>query len=453
METSNFIPLIGMRKRVSIEDIRHIPQKPGVYFLKNGTGEVFYIGKANNLRSRVNTHALTKDAFKGLEQIKTVEWIEMANEIEALIREREYIQHYQPRLNVDLRDGKQYLYVGITQEDFPRIYTTHQPEAPKRGKVKSEYIGPFTDSGAVRSTLRFLRRPFPYYTTNAKRASFAKDHSALACSYCHLGLCPGTTPNKAEYRRTVATIKRIFTGKHKAVLLDLKKQMREAAKREDFERAATLRDQIEALESIFTHHHVAKRWPAEVLLRKSFAGWEPLRTPRDQVSVARYLADVIGTELPIRTIEGYDISNIQGAEPVASMVRFDDGKPNKSLYRKFNIQLPPSPNDFLMMREAVRRRFSHSEWIFPDLILIDGGRGQLNSARLELAALGLTIPIVSLAKKLEELYLPSRPTPILLSTMPKDVEHLLRSVRDEAHRFAITHHRGRHRKIFKRDNH
>ena len=425
------------RKRLYIEDIQKLPKKPGVYFLKNEAGSVFYIGKANNLRSRVATHAQTKDAFKGLEKIHSVEWLEMANEIEALIREREYIQHYQPKLNVDLRDGKQYLYVGITQEELPRVYTTHQPEPGTRGKIKSEYIGPFTDAGAVRETLRFLRKSFPYYTTNTKRASFKKDHPALPCPYCHLGLCPGPTPSKTEYRRTVATIKRIFTGKHKAVLLDLKKRMREAVKKEDFEKAAKLRDQVEALESVFTHHHVAKRW-------------EPVRTPRDHESAAQYLANLVGADLPVRTIEGYDISNIQGAEPVASMVRFDDGKPNKSLYRKFNIQLPPSPNDFLMMREAVRRRFGHSEWIFPDLILIDGGRGQLNSARVELLALGLTVPIVSLAKKLEELYLPSRRTPILLSTMPKDVEHLLRSVRDEAHRFAITHHRSRHRKTFRR---
>jgi len=427
-----------MRKRLYIEEIKKLPKKPGVYFLKNENREVFYIGKANNLRSRVTTHALTKDAFKGLEKIHAVEWIEMANEIEALIREREYIQHYQPNLNVDLRDGKQYLYVGITQEDLPRVYTTHQPEAGARGKIKSEYIGPFTDAGAVRQTLHFLRKPFPYYATNHKRASFKKEHSALPCSYCHLGMCPGPTPNKAEYRRTVAAIKRIFSGKHKTVLTGLKKRMREAVQKENFEEAGQMRDQIGALETIFTHHHMVKRW-------------EPVRTPRDHEGAAQYLANLIGADLPVRTIEGYDISNIQGAEPVASMVRFDDGKPNKSLYRKFNIQLPPTPNDFLMMREAVRRRFSHNEWSFPDLILIDGGRGQLNSARVELLALGLTVPIVSLAKKLEELYLPSRRTPILLSTMPKDVEHLLRSVRDEAHRFAITHHRSRHRKTFRKN--
>lgn len=449
------------RKRLYIEDIKKLPKKPGVYFLKNEAGSVFYIGKANNLRSRVATHSLTKDAFKGLEKIHAVEWIEMANEIEALIREREYIQHYQPKLNVDLRDDKQYLYVGITLEEFPRIFTTHQPTsgveiregsqlkatafggAPQNAVarssklIKSEYIGPFTDARAVRDTLHFLRKPFPYYATNAKRASFKKEHSALPCSYCHLGLCPGPAPKKTEYRRTIATIKRIFSGKHKAVLVDLKKRMREAAQKEDFEKAAQMRNQIEALESIFTHHNIAKRW-------------EPVRTPRDQEGAAQYLANLIGADLPVRTIEGYDISNIQGAEPVASMVRFDGGTPNKSLYRKFNIQLPPTPNDFLMMREAVRRRFSHNEWSFPDLILIDGGRGQLNSARVELLALGLTIPIVSLAKKLEELYLPSKPQPILLSTMPKDVEHLLRRVRDEAHRFAITHHRGRHRKTFRR---
>ncbi|MEX2008036.1 MAG: GIY-YIG nuclease family protein [Candidatus Spechtbacterales bacterium] len=436
-----------MRKRLLVENINELPQKPGIYFLKNKAGEIFYIGKANNLRARVRTHASGKSHYPALETIHSVEWLETANEIEALIREREYIQHYKPKVNVDFRDGKQYLYVGITVEELPRIFTTHQPVAQQVGKNRNltpktynlkptEYIGPFTDAAAVKSTLRYLRHAFPYYTANPRHPASAKQHSLLPCAYCHLGLCPGPNPNKAQYRKTVRAIKQIFTGKKDELMRRLKREMRGDVKAEQFEEAAQKRDRIEALESIFSHHSVARRWKHTKTAPSGEAG--------------AYLAKLLKLDLPVQSIEGYDISNIQGKEPTASMVRFDHGIPNKSLYRHFNIQAPDEPNDFLMMREVVRRRFGHAEWAYPDLILIDGGKGQLNAARTALLETGVRVPIVSLAKRLEELYIPGRAAPVLLSTMPAEANNLLRHVRDEAHRFAITHHRGRHRKTFKR---
>lgn len=425
-----------MRNSTSIQTTSNIPETPGVYFLKNKDNEIVYIGKARNLRSRVTSHKQSKDSFKNVEPIHSVEWVQLANEIEALIKEREYIQHYQPKLNVLLRDDKQYLYIGVTKQEYPRIFTTHQPLLNKRqNAVKSEYIGPFTDATAVKKTLRYLRKSFPFYMTTAKQATRKQQHSPLACPYCHLNLCPGPDPDKQQYRQTITTLRRIFTGKYPFVIKNLKKQVQEHSKKQEFEKAAVLQKQYNALYTVF-HHHAPVSAPNP---KRILAVNEP----------AQYLAWLLNVELPIFIIEGYDISNFQGKESVASVVRFEKGQPNKSLYRSMNIRSAgDEPNDFLSLQEALRRRFAHTEWSYPDLVLLDGGRGQLTAGVAQLKQLRVTVPIVALAKKQEELYIPGR-RPMLLSKMPEDVQYLLQSVRNEAHRFAITRHRARHRKTFR----
>ncbi|MEX0878009.1 MAG: GIY-YIG nuclease family protein [Candidatus Spechtbacterales bacterium] len=445
----------AMNKNVSIEKIKELPQKPGVYFLKNKNGDVFYIGKAINIKSRVQNHKNNSDLFKP-EKIHTVEWVETVNEIEALLKESEYIKKLNPKMNIRLRDDKKYFYVGITGEDLPRIFITHQPLNKKQGtriqetnksqitnskqKAKSQklkaitYLGPYTDGGALKLTLKYLRRLFPYYTTNPKRPLSAKKHGKLLCSYCHLGLCPGPEPKKSEYLKSIKVMKQILKGRKKSVISALKKEMKENSRLEKFEKAAELRNIAQSVENIFSHNTVLP-WNEEV------------SSKRTDMGTAEYLANLVGSKKPIHSIEGYDISNIQGKEPTASMVRFQNGKPEKNLYRKFNIKSPDEPNDYLMMREVVRRRLKNN-WPLPDLMLIDGGRGQLNSVLVELRSAKVNIHAVSLAKREEELYLPKQVKPIPLNTMPSEVENLLRYARDEAHRFAVSHHRQRHRKKF-----
>lgn len=385
----------------------------------------------------MQTHKNNADPlFKLSENIARVEWIVCANEIEALVKEAQYIKHYLPRLNVRLKDGKKYIYVGITRKECPRIFLTHQPTY-QNTKVKIDYLGPYTDARALRTMMRYLRKMFPYYLTTDKKIRNEQPHKKLLCSYCHIGLCPGPSPDKRAYRKNIRTIKQLLEGKKDIVLKKLKKETREAAKDKEYEKAAKLRDALGAVVKIFTHY----AGPAPALESKDIHG-------ATTYSAGTYLAKLLSIDLPVTTIEGYDISNIQGVEPTASMVRFNYGKPNKSLYRKFNIQALAKPDDYLMMREVIRRRFSHREWPYPDLILVDGGRGQLNAAQLELRKLGLTINAVSLAKRLEELYIPSQAKPILLDTMPQETENLLKHIRNEAHRFAVTHHRARHHKTF-----
>ena len=354
--------------------------------------------------------------------------------------------------------------MGITREDLPRIFVTHQPvanapvqrstlkaknskqKANKLTKLKANeasYIGPFTDAGALKATMRYLRKLFPYYQTNAKRPLASQKHRSIPCSWCHIGQCPGPPLSdefdKKQYRRDITTIKQILTGKKNSAIKKLQRDMANASSERDYEKAAHIRDTLTSVENIFSHHNIVIPWTPEKLKRE----------PRENQDVSDYLKKIIHSDAPIKNIEGYDISNIQGKEPTASMVRFNNGAPNKSLYRKFNIQAPDTPNDYLMIREVIRRRFGHKEWPYPDLILIDGGRGQLNAARHALGKLGLQIPVASLAKRLEELYLPSRRNPLQLAGMPKDVQNLLKHIRDESHRFAISHHRKRHRKTFR----
>ena len=441
--TKNSFPATNtMRKSLPVEKINKLPKSPGVYFLKDRNGKIFYIGKANNLRLRLQSHARDGKILEAKNyKLKTVrvEWIKTANEIESLIKEAQYIKHYMPRLNVRLRDDKKYSYAGITREDCPRIFLTHQPVAGalvQNSKFKVDYLGPYTDAKALRVVMRYLRKVFPYYLTTDKKIVRERAHPKLMCSYCHLGMCPGPSPNRSAYKKDIHTMRQLLEGKKDTALKKLKNTMRDAAKHREYEKAAKLKRSVDAVEKIFTHY----AGPTPALEAKDIVD--------DVYSSGTFLAGLLKTDLPIVSIEGYDISNIQGKEPTASMVRFDRGYPNKALYRKFNIQAPDKPNDYLMMREVIRRRFNHAEWSYPDLILIDGGRGQFNSARLELRKLGLNIPTVSLAKREEKLYLPTKPNPILLSTMPNEVGNLLKYVRDEAHRFAITHHRSRPRKTF-----
>ena len=275
-----------MRNSTSIQNTSNIPEAPGVYFLKNKNNEIVYIGKARNLRSRVNSHKQSKDSFKNVEPIQSIEWVQLANEIEALIKEREYIQHYQPKLNVLLRDDKQYLYIGVTKQECPRIFTTHQPILSKqKNAIQSEYIGPFTDATAVKKTLRYLRKSFPFYTATAKQATRKQAHPSLACPYCHLNLCPGPNPNKQQYRQTVTTLRHIFTGKYSFVMKNLKKQVQECSKKQEFEKAAVLQKQYNALYTVF-HHHAPIVAPNP---KRILAVNEP----------AQYLAQLLNVELPI----------------------------------------------------------------------------------------------------------------------------------------------------------
>ena len=387
-----------MEKFKFLNNISHLPETPGVYAFKKAR-EIVYIGKAINIKGRVKNHNLDK--------VDKIGFIKTESEIEALILEANLIKKYKPKKNIIWKDDKNYFYICITKEDFPRVFITHQP-----GKV--ETIGPFVDGKALKQTLKFLRKAFPFRT--------CKILPKKPCLWYQLQRCPAPCllksnlgqqipkariKMKKQYQSNIKHLKALLQGKKEEIMAALKKEMKAHSKLQNFEKARETRNQIQSLEKIIDNARVFD------------------------------LIEVEPQTVPYRRIESYDISNIQGKQATGSMVIFINGKPAKNLYRKFKIKQTEEPNDTAMLKEVLSRRIKHQEWPLPNLILIDGGKAQLN------AALNVVknIKVMSLAKKKNELFIKGKDKPILLKSLPRDFANLILQLRDEAHRFAIAYHK------------
>ena len=402
--------LSALRERVAA-----LPDQPGVYLFKGADGQLLYVGKALSLRKRVasyfhRTPALSPRISQMMKQVRDLDIHPTSSEAEALLLEARFIKEHKPRYNVAFRDDKTYPMLKITNEPFPRLLVTRRKLAD--GAI---YFGPYTEAGLMHEAVQFLRRVFPMRTCR----TFPK----TPCLEYHLGQCLAPCANYInvqEYQRIVDDLVAFLQGQRDALLQDLSRRMETAALDQRFEEAARLRDQMQALTSVI----VAKE-------KSLVAG------PLEQLQAALKLP-----RLP-RRIEAFDISNIFGAFAVGSMVAFHNGKPYKAHYRRFKIETVKGIDDYQMMREVVRRRYSGTlagELPLPDLLLIDGGKGQLSAACEELVALSLSLPIMGLAKRFEQIFLPGETEPVvLLPTSP--VLHLVQHIRDEAHRFAIAYHR------------
>lgn len=392
--------------------VTKLPQAPGVYVFKKGR-RILYIGKAANLRERVKQHLKEP---RSLFNESSVWYCLTGSEIEALLLEAKLIKKYKPKYNVLWRDDKNYFYVAITKELLPRIFLTHQTNLKnKSGTLKANFIGPFVDGKALKQTLRYLRKIFPYYTRPPK------NHPKIKCPWCHLDLCPGPNPDAKEYRKNIKSLIEVLKGERARLTNNLKKEMIKASKTQDFEKAAKLRDQIFNLEKVLANAKILH--PSERTVKKTpwHSNYNCLR------------------------IEGYDISNIQGKMATGSMVTFMDGKPDKNFYRRFKIKFEKKPNDIAMLKEVLNRRFKHKEWAFPDLILVDGGQAQLNAAQLIAKRYKLKAKIIALTKdkrhKGYKIFMTHKKEPIKLSDLPADWRNLILQIGHEAHRFAISYHR------------
>lgn len=288
--------------------------------------------------------------------------------------------------------------------------------------AKINYIGPFVEGAALKKTLRTLRKVFPYYTK--------KTHPKGHCPWCHLLLCPGPDPDRQGYQKSIKNLISILKGRRKSTLMGLKQEMKKTALAQDYEGAAKIRDRIGALEKVMSH-------------AKVFTGLE--RELEKQKELEKKLKKILKTEKPISRIEAYDVSNIQGQLATGAMVTFINGIPDKNFYRKFKVKIAGKPNDIAMLKEILTRRFKHPEWEFPDLILIDGGIAQFNTALKILnrhkSAKSALINVLALAKRKNELYIENRKKPVLLKSLPREVFNLILQLRDEAHRFAISYHK------------
>ncbi len=546
--------------------LKKLPDRPGVYLMKDARGVVVYVGKAQSLRSRVRSY-WQKQAVGGeihrirsvIDRVADLEYTMTDSVSEALLLEANLIKRYAPRFNVRLKDDKSYPYIKITlADDFPRIERTRK--LPNDG---SRYFGPYASATSVDESMNLIRRLFPFRTCTIDIQD-GKRALQRPCLLYHIKRCQGPcieAISKEAYRADIEQVELFLDGRQETLVRALEGEMGVAAERTEYERAAVLRDKIRAIErtmetqkmaafarteldligiarqdnqaavqlfvirdgkmvgrDVFLldaareasddevlagfleqYYSRATSIPVQVLvpslpgpedadlltafLSDRRAGPVHLRVPQrgekralmalavrnatealareqarwlaDQgktLGALRELADALGLADPPLRIECYDISNFQGDQSVASMVVFEDGKPRTGEYRRFRIKDVQGPNDFASHQEVLRRRFRRAKagdegseeelrWRLPDLVIVDGGKGQVSAAAEVLAEMGLDdLPLAGLAKEREELFLPGRSDPILLPATSQAL-YLVQRLRDEAHRFAITYHR------------
>ncbi len=411
-----------------------LPHKPGVYLMKDRFGTVIYVGKARDLRKRVSTYFhpsrrmgwdLKLNAL--LEAVHDLDTYSVRTEPEALLLEGKLIKEYQPRYNISFRDDKRFLLVKVNLNDpIPRFVLTRL-----RQDDGARYFGPFVHSASARHTLTLARRKF---NLRGCRPFTPGADDYKHCLYGHLKYC--TAPcignvSLEDYRRQVVAACEFLDGQTGEMERELDEQMKKAAAAEDFEKAAQYRDALDDLRKTTRKTKQFSRFPYTLPIA--------LDSQRDLAELGRVLNL---SAAPVR-IEGFDISNISGTFAVASMVSFRDGKPDRSNYRRFRMKTVIGQDDFACMAESVRRRYTRlareAPGALPDLIVIDGGKGQLNAAVAELSELNLKqIPVIGLAKEFEEIHRPGIVEPFRL---PHDsgALKLLQRVRDESHRFANTY--------------
>jgi excinuclease ABC subunit C len=405
---------------------------PGVYVFRDRFGTVLYVGKAKSLRKRLSSYfqpSRKKTADPRIRSlinsIDSVEVQEVRNEQEALMLESRLIKTYAPRFNVLLRDDKRFLLLKINREaPYPRLQL-----ARLRKDDGCLYVGPFPHAGALRDTLNELTRQFGLRTCTAEipgeqEFKHCNDH---VVRFCTAPCLQKITPE--AYRERVDQLVAVLQGNTKGILADLRERMTKAAERHDFEKAARLRDTINNIEVVCRSNRTFVRASLS-----TFPGQEGVED----------LQGALGLKQPPARIECFDISNTFGAQAVASMVSFQNGEPDRKNYRRFRIKEVEGINDFAMMQEVVTRRYRRlldENKPLPDLIVVDGGRGQLNAGWQALIDAKAThVPMVGLAKRLEEIFTLEDEAPILLGRDRPGLK-LMQAIRDEAHRFAVSFHR------------
>lgn len=426
--------------------LAELPKEPGVYFHKNKDGKIIYVGKAAVLRNRVRqyfqksrnrdpkTEALVAD-------IADIDWMVVESELEALFLEAEMIRRYMPQYNILLRDDKSMTYIRINYDsDYPTVSTTRRPLDDG-----AKYFGPYFSAHAVRQALKLLRKIFPFAT---KRTPGQK----RATLHYHLGMDPGLEEGKTsleEYRKNLRKLIAVIEGRRKTIIKEIERDMKRAAKGQQFEQAAKLRNQLSWLQGL----------DKQVV----FSDKEFLDISKDHA--LNELVNLLSIEKYPYRIEGYDISHMQGTDVVASMVVFTNGVSNKAEYRKFKTKINHN-NDFYNMNETIKRRLSEKNrkaWGTPDLVLIDGGKGQLDAAIQARNEMGCQkIPFIGLAKREEQIVLQNQESGLTLSKLSLqqlggfatesdnytliNIPHstnlvkLLQRIRDESHRFAVSYH-------------
>ena len=448
------------------DKLKTLPRSPGVYFHKSKTGEIIYVGKAAVLKNRVrqyfqSTRDMDVKTRALVEEIYDTDWVETESELDALFLESEMVKRYMPRFNILLRDDKSQTFIRIDMKsEWPYVCFTRNP-----ADDGADYYGPYYNGFTIKKAMRFLRKVFPYYTAPPKNAGKPDLDS-------HIGLSPRPGTTSAEYKATLKRLVRYIEGGRNSIIRELEKDMHAAAKQQDFETAAAYRNKLTDLKAL--QHRIM------------FGNREFLDISKDKALSS--LVELFGLKKIPARIEGYDISHMGGTNVVASMVVFTNGVSDRANYRKFKTRIEQN-DDYYNMHETLQRRLSEKNmkaWGVPDLILIDGGKGQLDVALKAQEEYGLKIPMVSIAKREEEVIVhrtrsnidltfltpyintPSVGISVMTSgdylvvnlhpgqmnasshsknlrgaTLPStysDVTKLFQRIRDESHRFAVSYH-------------
>lgn len=454
-----------MNKKLEAK-LKELPRSPGVYFHKSKSGEIIYVGKAAVLKNRVRQYFQSKrdmdvKTLALVAEIEDTDWVETESEIDALFLESEMVKRYMPRFNILLRDDKSQLFVRIDMKSaWPYVCFTRNP-----ADDGAEYYGPYYNGYAVKKALRYLRKIFPYYTKPRKDNERPDLDS-------HIGLSPKPGVTSEEYKATLRKLIRYFEGGRKALAREIEKDMHQAAKLHDFETAARLRNKLQDL--------------AELQRRIMFGDKEFLDISKDRA--LSDLAQLLALEKQPVRIEGFDISHMGGTNVVASMVVFTNGVSDRAEYRKFKTKIEHN-NDTYNMHETLLRRFSEKNikaWGMPSLVLIDGGKGQLDAAIKAMQERQVQVPVISIAKREEEMLVHPTRSNIAMTMIEQlrkepvegvfvdvsggyyvvnlhagqrnasshsrnlrgapivstysDVVKLFQRIRDESHRFAVSYH-------------
>ena len=424
-----------------IQKPKNLPNGPGVYLIKDARGKIVYVGKAASLRERIRSYFRSPGTpgtkmEKLLSDVTDIECRPTNSEVAAINLECELIKKYHPKYNVQLRDDKKYPFVRVTaQEEYPAISVTRKLKSDG-----SKYYGPYTSAKELRETLKIMRKFFPlrscrYISSRTPRRPCLNYDLKQCLSPCTAQI------KKRKYRMLVNEACLFLEGASEKLIKNLEKKMEKASLSLKFEEAIALRDKIKSLKRVVEKEKSA---PISEIMKVDYS----MRGKRGKEEGLILLGNALGLPSPPRRIEAFDISNIMGKEAVGAVVVFEQGEPMKKDYRRFKIKLPSKIDDYGMMREVIMRRYGQvQEWRrHPELILIDGGQGHLNSAMKALGELGLEkIPVVAIAKRLEEIFIPNKEEPFII---PENALHLIKRIRDEAHRFALAfHHQLRTKKM------
>lgn len=433
---------VRLRRRTVKEKIDSLPQNPGVYLFKNNKGDIIYIGKAKNLKSRVKSYFLDTIEFGTktyslIQSIDDIDYIEALSELEAFILEAELIKKHRPKYNINLKDDKSYIYIVIRPEkvlvnakevNFPILLNLRKSDLKKSDLS----FGPYPDTSAARYVIRALRKIIPYRDCSLNKFNKYKKLER-PCLYGHIGLCSAPcllNVSSDEYRKSILKIKKILSGSTVKLLKSLNSKMNEASKETKYEKAASYRDVLNKFKYIRQNFKAAESYIENPYLVEDIA-INSMKDLKESIPILN--------KLPKR-IECYDVSNISGKDAVSSMVVATNGRLDKKEYRKFKINIKNNPDDFEMIRETLHRRLNNS-WTLPDLFVIDGGKGQVSAAKEVMILNEINIPVIGIAKRFETIiYFDNNEYGEVNLARDNDGLKLIQVLRDEAHRFARKYH-------------